>query len=101
MRMMCVLCCGVEPSTKNEIVRNFLPPPYKKKCVNIMKQTKNGSYEKINAIWRKKVKTNKNGNNCSTKDLVVKAADIFKAKLAKQKEHKLCFYKRIRGGGNN
>lgn len=45
--MMCVLCCGVEPSTKNEIVRNFLPPPYKKKCVNIMKQTKNGSYEKI------------------------------------------------------
>lgn len=62
-----------------------------------MKQTKNGSYEKINAIWRKKVKTNKNGNNCSTKDLVVKAADIFKAKPAKQKEHKLCFYKRIRG----
>lgn len=59
MRMMCVLRCGVEPSTKNEIVRNFLPPPYKKKCVNIMKQNKNGSYEKIIAIWRKKEKQTK------------------------------------------
>lgn len=43
-----------------------------------------------------KRKTNKNGNNCSTKDLVVKAADIFKAKPAKKKNTNFVF---INGSG--
>lgn len=36
------------------------------------------------AVKNGQKKTNKNGNNCSTKDLVVKAADIFKAKPVKR-----------------
>lgn len=70
----------------------------KKTCKYIetkMVVTKN----ECNLRFKKEGKTNKNGNNCSTKDLVVKAADIFKAKTIKQNTN-FVFYKRIRGGNN-
>lgn len=49
-----------------------------------------------NLRFKKEGKTNKNGNNCSTKDLVVTAADIFKAKTIKKGTQTLFF---INGSG--